>query len=117
MLCVLCNDRQWHNFGGLRRRGCRPFHCHLLDVCDFQFDGWLKLLLFRRLRFLLCQTVFDIAQYAETGFGVVQHVPGLSATCFNRLHVVLNTDYGVRESVGFTLRQAGDAFALQRNRY
>src|ERR1700736_6025301 len=36
---------------------------------------------------------------------IVEHVPGIAAACLQRLHVVLNTDNGVGETVHESMRQ------------
>ena len=59
--------------------------------------------------------MFDITQYTETGFSVIEHVPRFSPARFDRLHVVLDADDGICESIGFPLCQAGNAVALQCN--
>ena len=49
------------------------------------------------------QAMLDIAQYRQTGLGIIEHVPGLAATGLNRLHVVLNADNRVGQAIRFFL--------------
>ena len=80
------------------------------------FDG--KLLCRRRrrrgvARRRLFHALFDVAQHGETGFGVIEHVPGLAAAGLHRLHVVFDADDGVGQSVRLLLRQHGGTACVQ----
>ncbi len=110
VLRILRDNGQRHDFGRLRH--CRRF---LLD--RVRLDLRLRQLL-RGFGHLaggnLFEPLADIAQNRQAGFGVVQHVPGIGPAGFHRFHVVLDADDGIREPIGFLLREPGRSAALQR---
>ncbi len=65
---------------------------------------------------LAAQALLEIPQDGKTGLRIVEHVPGLAATGFHRLHVVLDADDGVCQPVGFFLRQPAGPAAAQCQR-
>ena len=110
MLRVLGNDRHWRYgsrprlfCGNLLGSDCIQFRlCHFHRLFDRYFPGLLGL-----------QPRFEIAQHAQTGFGVVQHVPGLTPAGFDCLHVILDADDGIGHAIRFFLSKPAWAAALQ----
>ena len=104
------DNGQRHDCGRLWHARCFLFDRMRLDVRSRYF--------LRGFGHLACGVLFEalpyVAQNRQTGFGIVQHVPGVGTAGFHRLHVVLDADDGIRESIGFLLSQAGRSAALQR---
>ncbi len=97
-------DRQRHNLGslhlrliGLGRLGRLRSDLARIELYRLRgpwlFPGCLR------------DAVFEIPQYSQAGFCVIQHVPGLAASGFHGLHVILDGNDCVCQSVGFLLRQ------------
>ena len=61
--------------------------------------------------------MFDVTQHGETSLGIVEHVPRFAAPGLHGLHVVLDTDDGVRKTIGFLLRENCGSARVEHGRH
>ena len=112
VLRIRRDDRHRYDCSSLRTvRGRLLFgsefiHVQLGDFHRFR-DRYLQV-------FLFLEALLEIAQYDQTGFRVVQHVPRLPPASLDCLHVVLDADDGICQSIRFFLREPAGTTTLER---